>query len=58
MQKICIKFITPLKYKGNKIKDEMCNTYKVTPLDHTSTLNPGKDSSPFAISGGWNAGDP
>jgi len=23
-----------------------------------STLKPGKDSNPFAISGGWKAGDP
>ena len=34
------------------------STYRVTPDDHTSTLNPGKVSRPLAISGGWNAGDP
>lgn len=33
-------------------------THKVTPADQISTLNPEKVSRPFAISGGWNAGDP
>lgn len=33
-------------------------SYNVTPADQMSTLNPENVSSPFAISGGWNAGDP
>ena len=33
-------------------------THSVTPDDQMSTLNPQKSSSPFAISGGWKAGDP
>lgn len=31
---------------------------RVTPEDQMSTLKPEKLSSPLAISGGWNAGDP
>lgn len=33
-------------------------SYNVTPELHTSTLKPAKCSSPLAISGGWNAGEP
>jgi hypothetical protein len=36
--------------KLNKITDNQ--SYRVTPLLHTSTLNPGKESNPLAISGG------
>ena len=31
---------------------------RVMPDDQTSTLNPGKLSTPLAISGGWNVGVP
>lgn len=34
------------------------NFYSVTPELQISTLNPENVSSPFAISGGWNAGEP
>ena len=34
------------------------NTYSVTPAAHMSTLNPENVSKPFAISGGWKAGEP
>ena len=34
------------------------NAYNVTPEDHTSILKPENESSPLAISGGWNAGEP
>lgn len=33
-------------------------THSVTPLLHTSTLNPENFSAPLAISGGWKAGEP
>lgn len=33
-------------------------SYNVTPELQTSTLKPAKCSSPLAISGGWNAGEP
>ena len=41
-----------------KALHEQYFTYKVTPEDQISTLNPEKFSSPLAISGGWKAGEP
>lgn len=42
-------------YNENRIQR---NTCKVTPDDQISTLNPENASTPLAISGGWNVGDP
>lgn len=36
----------------------MYYVYNVTPLLHISILKPEYSSAPFAISGGWNAGEP
>lgn len=41
-----------------KAKEIWNDTYKVTPLLQISTLKPANFSRPFAISGGWKAGDP
>lgn len=46
----------PFWYLDNVVYSSV--THNVTPLLHMSTLKPEKLSQPFAISGGWNAGDP
>lgn len=47
------------KSMTNDIVDNgIFKTNNVTPLLHISTLKPENVSSPFAISGGWNAGEP
>lgn len=46
------------KTECTKLKHFDNLSYNVTPLLQMSTLKPRKVSCPFAISGGWNAGDP
>jgi hypothetical protein len=50
--------IKSIKCCSNHTRLYVHNTYKVTPEDQISTLNPENVSMPLAISGGWKAGEP